>query len=167
MIKTVVWTVILSLAAGILQSTLLSRIALYTAVPDLALCIVVYNAYVNGSMTGQLSGFFSGLFLDFMSSAPLGMNCLVRTLIGALAGTLKGTFFLDMFFLPVILCALSTLAKALVLFILHLVLPAVVPAYSLTTPVFWAELGLNSVCAPFLFALLGRFNPISAGRRES
>ena len=164
MIKTVFWTTLLSIAAGILQSTLLPRIALYRAVPDLALGIVVYSAYVNGTMTGQVSGFFSGLFLDFLSAAPLGMNCLVRTLIGALAGIKKGTFFLDIFFLPMILCALATLAKAAVLLVLYLVLSGAVPAYPLTKPVLWAELALNTVSAPLLFGLLRRIKPLSAGR---
>jgi len=167
MIKITAWTVIFSIVAGILQSTLLPHIALYRAVPDLALGIVVYSAYVNGTMTGQLSGFFSGLFLDFLSSAPLGMNCLVRTLIGALSGVIKGTFFLDIIFLPMILCAMATIAKAVFLFVLHLVLSAAVPSYSLTAPVFWAELALNCVSAPFLFGLLGRFKPLSAGRNNS
>jgi rod shape-determining protein MreD len=167
MIKTTAWTVIFSLAAGILQSTILPHIALYRAVPDLALGIVVYSAYVNGTMTGQVSGFFSGLFLDFLSSAPLGMNCLIRTLIGALAGAIKGTFFLDMVFLPVILCALATVAKAVILFVLHLVLAAAVPAYSLAAPVFWAELALNCLCAPLLFGLLRRFKPLAAPRENS
>jgi rod shape-determining protein MreD len=133
-------------------------------VPDLALCIVVYVSYVNGSMTGQLTGFFSGLCLDFISAAPLGLNCLVRTLIGALAGLIKGNFFLDIFFLPMILCAIATIVKAAVFFILHLVLAKAVPAYSLVTPVFWAELALNCICAPFLFGLLRRFSPLSSGR---
>ena len=164
MIKTVLWAVLFTVVAGVLQSTLLSHIALYRAVPDLALCIVVYVSYVNGSMTGQLTGFFSGLFLDFISAAPLGLNCFVRTLIGALAGLIKGNFFLDIFFLPMILCAIATLAKAAVIFILHLVLAKAVPAYSLTTPVFWAELALNCICAPFLFGLLRRLGPLSAGR---
>jgi len=164
MIKTVLWAVLFSVIAGVLQSTLLSHIALYRAVPDLALCIVVYASYVNGSMTGQFSGFFSGLCLDFLSAAPLGFNCFIRTLIGALAGLIKGNFFLDFFFLPMILCAIATLAKAVIIFILHLVLARAVPAYSMTTPVFWAELALNCICAPFLFGILRHFGPISAGR---
>jgi rod shape-determining protein MreD len=167
MIKTVVWTVLFCVAAGILQSTLLPHIALYRAVPDLALGIVVYSAYINGSMAGQVSGFFSGLFLDFLSSAPLGMNCFIRTLIGALTGMIKGNFFLDMVFLPMILCALATLAKAVVLLLLHLVMAGAVPAYSITTPAFWAELALNTISAPLLFGLLRRFRPLSAERSRS
>jgi rod shape-determining protein MreD len=45
----------------LLQSTLLSRLFMFfhiDAVPDIALCVLVYTAYVNGTMTGQVSGFF-------------------------------------------------------------------------------------------------------------
>ncbi|MDR1319228.1 MAG: rod shape-determining protein MreD [Treponema sp.] len=167
MIKTIFWTVVFTLVAAVLQSTLLSHLALYRAVPDLALAVVVYTAYVNGTMTGQLSGFFSGIFLDFISAAPLGMNAFIRTLVGALAGIMKGTFFLDFFFLPMALCAAATLAKALTLFVLHLLLAGAVPVYSLTAPTLWVELILNSVCAIPLFALLKLFNPLLLGRSKT
>jgi rod shape-determining protein MreD len=155
-----------SAAAAILQSTLLSYIALYRVVPDLALVVIVFSAYVNGSMTGQLSGFFSGILLDFLSAAPLGLNALIRTLTGAITGLLKGVFFLDIFLLPMILCAVATLFKALCLLLLHLLLGDVVPVYPIADPTLWIELGLNTVCGTFLFALLRIFNPIFAERRK-
>ncbi|HCC36924.1 MAG TPA: rod shape-determining protein MreD [Treponema sp.] len=157
MIKKILWTSIFALIAGILQSTVLSHLALYRAVPDIALGIIVYSAYVNGSMTGQLAGFSSGILLDFLSAAPLGLNALIRTLIGALAGLLKGAFFLDFFFLPMILCAAATLLKAIILFLLHLLFSGGIPAYPLASPVLWVELAMNVISAPLLFALLKRF----------
>ncbi|MCL2214672.1 MAG: rod shape-determining protein MreD [Treponema sp.] len=164
MIKSIIWTVVLCIIAVILQSAVISRIAFFGIVPDLALCILVFSAYVNGTMTGQVSGFFSGLFYDFLSAAPLGMNCLIRTLIGALAGIFKGQFFFDYIFMPVILCALATVLKALIIFILHLIMGQVVPVYSFTTYVFWIELGLNVLSAPLLFFLLRKFKLILIGR---
>jgi rod shape-determining protein MreD len=161
MIKCIILTVLLSIVAGILQSTLIARIAPFNVIPDLALCILVFSAYVNGTMTGQVSGFFSGLLLDFLSAAPLGLNCLVRTLIGALAGIFKGAFFLDVFFMPVILCAAATLIKAIIVFILHLIFGSTVPAYS---SVIWIELGMNCLCAPLLFPVLKRIRPLSLRR---
>jgi rod shape-determining protein MreD len=165
MAKNVIWTVIFSIVAAVLQSTLLRRLALFRAVPDLALCIVVYSAYVNGAMTGQLSGFFSGILIDFISAAPLGLNALIRTLAGGLAGRMKGPFFLGAVFLPMILCAAATLLKAAALFILHLLFGNAVPAYSLVSPLLWTELCLNTLLAPFLFFLLKRFMPLLSGRR--
>jgi rod shape-determining protein MreD len=164
MVRNIIWTVFLSIVAAILQSTLLAKIAVFKAVPDLALCIVVYSAYVNGTMTGQVSGFFSGLLLDFLSSAPLGLNCLIRTLIGALAGIFRGTLFLDFFLLPMILCFLATVLKAVILFLIHLIFGSAgsaLPFYSLASVVFWVELALNTLCAPFLFALLKRIRYLS------
>lgn len=156
MIKHIIWTVFFCTIAGILQSTILPGIAFYKAVPDLALCILIYSAYVNGTMTGQLSGFFSGLLLDFLSSAPLGLNCLIFTIIAALTGVFKGKFFLDAVFLPAILGALATIGKAIILLALHLVSGKLIPAYSLREALFWAELALNTVSAPVLFFLLKR-----------
>jgi rod shape-determining protein MreD len=166
MTKPVIWGTVFALIAGILQSTLLSRLALYHAVPDLALGILVFCAYVNGTMTGQLTGFFSGLLLDFLSAAPLGLNAFIRTLIGAAGGRMNGTFFLDGFFLPMILCAAATAAKAALYFILNLLFAGAVPAYSLAAPVFWVELLLNTITAPFLFGLLKLFKSLLIGRRK-
>jgi rod shape-determining protein MreD len=163
MIKCILWTVFLCILAGILQSTLIARFAFFNVIPDLALCILVFSAYVNGTMAGQVSGFCSGLFLDFLSAAPLGLNCLIRTLIGALAGIFKGSFFLDIFFMPIILCALATILKAIILLILHLIFNSI-PAYSFTSSLLWIELGLNCLSAPLLFLILKRIKPLSTGR---
>jgi rod shape-determining protein MreD len=118
-------------------------------------------------MTGQLSGFFAGLLQDFLSAAPLGLNALIRTLIGALAGTMKGTFFLDAVFLPMSLCAAATITKALARLILHLLFAGAVSAYSITGPVFWVELLLNTLSAPFLFGLLKLFPSLLSGKRNA
>jgi len=165
MTKSVVWTVLFSVIAGILQSAVLGRIPIFKVIPDLALCVIVFSAYVNGTMPGQIGGFFSGLLLDFLSYAPLGLNCLTRTIIGALAGIFKGALFLDIIFMPAILCALATIIKALIVLLLHLLIgPAIPLVYLITPSVFLIELGLNAVCAPLIFLLLRNFKPIIVGR---
>ena len=166
MAKNIIWTVVFGSIAAILESTLLARLALYGAVPDIALGIIVYSAYVNGVMTGQLSGFFYGIVQDVLSAAPLGLNALVRTLIGALAGLMKGTFFLDAIFLPMILCASATLLKALILLLLNLLMGTAILAYTLYAPTLWVELALNTFMAPFLFAFLRRFDSLLVVRGE-
>ena len=162
MVKNCIWTVIFSTIAALLQSVLLYRLAIYGAVPDISLGILVFSAYVNGTMSGQLTGFFSGLFYDFLSISPMGLFTLVRTVIGALGGLLKGMFFLDKIVLPMLLCASATVIKALMLFGLHLLFTGTVPAYPspLSTPVFWVELLLNTITAPFLFGFLKLFKPL-------
>jgi rod shape-determining protein MreD len=167
MAKKIIWAVVLTIGAALLQSTILSRLVVYIrAVPDLTLGILVFTAYVNGTMTGQLTGFFSGVLLDFFSSAPLGLNAFIRTLAGALTGLMKDTFYLDFFFLPMALCAGATIFKALFFFLLHLLFPLTVPSYSLVSLTLWIELGLNTLTAPLLFGLLRLFGPLLAGPRE-
>jgi rod shape-determining protein MreD len=165
--RHVIWATVFSLIAAILQSTLLSRLEIYHTVPDLALGILVFSAYNNGSMTGQLTGFFSGFFMDFLSAAPLGFHALIRTIAGFLTGLMKGTFFLDAFFLPMGLCAGATLFKALMVFLLHLLFAGAIPAYSLREPTLWVELILNTLSAPVLFGFLKFFKPLLAERRAS
>ena len=155
-----------ALVAAILQSTLLSRLAIYHAVPDLALGILVFSAYNNGSMSGQLMGFSSGLLLDFLSAAPLGLNTFVRTIIGATMGLMKGTFFLDTLLLPMALCGSATLLKALFFWLLHRLFGAAVPAYVALSPVLWVEFALNTVLAIPLFALLKLFKPLLVEGRD-
>jgi rod shape-determining protein MreD len=163
--KNVIWTTIFVIVAAILQSTLLSRFAIYHAVPDIALGILVFSAYNNGTMTGQFVGFFSGLLLDFLSAAPLGLNTLVRTVIGASVGLIRGTF-LDTILLPMALCGGTTLMKALCFWILHLLFTSAVPAYAVLSPVLWVEFALNTLIAPFLFTLLKLFKPLLIERRD-
>ncbi|MCL2441943.1 MAG: rod shape-determining protein MreD [Treponema sp.] len=165
MAKCIIWTVIFSIIAAILQSTVFQWIAIFGYVPDIALCILVFSAYVNGNMAGQVSGFFSGLFYDFISAAPLGMNCLIRTIIGALTGIFKGSFFLDNIFLPIILCSIATILKAIIIFLLYLIIGSAIPVYSLTDSKIWIELGLNAFSSPLLFLLLKNFRPIQKDRR--
>ena len=167
MIKRVFWSLVFILIAGLLQSTLLGQLTFLYAIPDLTLGILVYIAYVNGTMCGQVTGFFSGLMLDFISAAPLGYNALTRTLIGALTGLMKGKFFLDMVFLPMSLCAGATIVKALSRNLLQLLLGQAVPAYDFTLPFFWIELGLNVITAPLLFALLKLFKSLLADKKEA
>jgi rod shape-determining protein MreD len=164
--KNVMWASAFSLAAALLQSTLLFRLAVYHAVPDIALGILVFSAYNNGAMTGQLTGFFSGLMLDFLSASPLGLNALVRTIVGASVGMIKGVFFLDTLLLPMALCGGATLAKALFFWLLRLLVGAAVPAYSALSPLLWTELALNAALAPFLFGLLKLFSSLLIEGRE-
>jgi rod shape-determining protein MreD len=165
-LKNVIWASIFILAAAILQSTLLLRLAVYHAVPDFALGILVFSAYSNGVMTGQVTGFFSGLIVDFLSAAPLGLNAFMRTIIGSIAGLMKGIFMLDAVFLPMMLCALATLTKAMLLLLLSFLFAEGIRTYQLSAPVLWVELVFNTMTAPVLFGLLNRFSALLVGKKE-
>ena len=168
MVKKVIWGCVFILAAALLQSTVFLRLVVYIrAVPDIALCILVYTAYANGIMAGQLTGFFSGLLLDFFSAAPLGLNALTRTIIAAVTGLLKDTFILDYFFLPVALCAGATILKALLSWLLAFIFPGAVPSYAFYNLTFWIEPGMNVLLAPVIFGLLRLWKPLRPSQKEN
>jgi rod shape-determining protein MreD len=156
-IKKILFSLFLILIAALLQSTLLFRLSIHYAVPDIALLVLVFVSYVNGKLTGQITGFFGGLLLDFISFAPLGLNLFIRTVIGYLVGILKGAFFLDKVFLPMVLGAGATFLKAGLLLALYFLFAGAVPVYHFSTPAFWIELAFNTALAPFLFALFKLF----------
>jgi len=167
MSKTIGWATVFIIIAGIIQSSLLSKIAIFNVIPDLALIILVYVSYVNGSMTGQITGFASGFLLDFLSLAPLGLNALSRTIIGAVVGLLKGTFFLDIIFFPALLCAGATIIKAIIVTVIHFLFNANTPAYNFSNNILWIEIILNAISAPFVFAFLKLFKKVLTPRKEN
>ncbi|MDR2103663.1 MAG: rod shape-determining protein MreD [Treponema sp.] len=169
MAKNIIWATVFALIAAILQSTLLSYMTVHfhLPVPDLVMGVIIFTAYVNGPMSGQITGFFAGLLLDFLSAAPLGLNAFIRTLTGALTGFMRGTFFLDVLFLPMILCFCATVFKALLLFALNFLFAGMVHAYSFSNGVFWFELLFNTLSAPFLFGFLKLFKFLLPERRKT
>jgi rod shape-determining protein MreD len=80
---------------------------------------------------------------------------------------MKETFFLDPFFLPMALCGGATLLKAFMFFLLHLLLAGTVPSYDFMAPLFWVELAMNIIAAPFLFGFLRLFDSLLVGRNEN
>ena len=72
--------------AVLLQGTVLARLPLPGAAPDLVLVLVVAFALVEGSRSGMLVGFGAGLLADLASDAQLGRLALAYAVVGYLAG---------------------------------------------------------------------------------
>ena len=86
MIRKALVIFVILLVVVLFETALLSNIVFLPVVPDLLLLVVLYISVFNGSLVGETTGFVSGLLLDFITAAPLGLNCLLRTLMGFLAG---------------------------------------------------------------------------------
>ncbi|KWX02022.1 rod shape-determining protein MreD [Carbonactinospora thermoautotrophica] len=87
----VVYVCGLVVAALTLQLTLLSRLGLPGATPDLLLVVVVALALVYGPRAGALVGFGAGLAADLVPPADhaIGRFAFVLCLIGYLAGAVR------------------------------------------------------------------------------
>ena len=148
-----IFSLLLTVAFVILQSTLLQEIAIYGVIPDIALIIIVFSSNSMGTMRGQALGFIAGFIQDFLSSGPLGFNALIRTVIGFIFGKIKGKLFLDSILLPILFIAIATLMKEAIVALLDLIFIAG-SNVTFFDGDFFIELGLNAFIAPFIFALL-------------
>lgn len=80
-----------ALAVGgalLLQGTVIARLPLPGAAPDLVLVVVVAFALAEGPLSGMVTGFVAGLLADLGSDHELGRIALVLTLVGYVAGLL-------------------------------------------------------------------------------
>jgi rod shape-determining protein MreD len=80
---------LLVVVAVVLQATVVTRLPLPGAPPDLVLVVVVAVALVEGPRTGMLTGLAAGLLTDLTGNAELGRLALVHLVVGALAGLLR------------------------------------------------------------------------------
>jgi rod shape-determining protein MreD len=74
--------------ALLLQVTIIGRLPLPGAAPDLVLVLVVAFALVEGPMSGMVTGFVAGLLADGLSVHQMGRLALVYALVGYVAGML-------------------------------------------------------------------------------
>lgn len=80
---------LLVVLAVVLQVTVLARLPLPGAAPDLVLAVVVAVGLLEGTRTGMLTGFACGLLSDLAGDAELGRLALVHVVVGYLAGLLQ------------------------------------------------------------------------------
>lgn len=134
--------------------------------PDLVLLVIVYVSFMNASLTGVTTGFISGFFLDFLSASPIGLNAFTKTVTGFIAGKFSGSFNMSRFGIPAIMGLSATLLKAILTWILSLFFGPDILVYQLTGLVFWFEILANTVASPIVFAILGLFPSLFAGKQR-
>lgn len=165
MLKSFSVSALILLCFSLLETAILSNISILPAVPDLVLLCVLYFSLMNGRMYGESTGFISGLFLDFLSGAPFGFNCILRTLLGYLSGWLGGTVNYLGFFMPVLIGFCGTFAKALIVWLMSLFYTSII-TYQLFSVMFLFELIANSLLAPFVFKFLNLFKNVLSTKSE-
>ncbi len=92
----------------LVQATLLARVRLVGASPNLLLVVVVCWSLIRGLYDGLIWGFVGGLALDVIAGLPLGTSSLALMATTPLAGLGKNSVFPGSLTLPVLLVALAT-----------------------------------------------------------
>ena len=70
------------ITALLLQATVIGRLPLPGAAPDLVLVLVIAFALAEGPMSGMATGFVAGLLADGMSAHEMGRLALAYALAG-------------------------------------------------------------------------------------
>jgi rod shape-determining protein MreD len=153
-VKIFLLSIFMLAVATILQSTLISYIAIGGVKPDLSLIILVFISVRTGSLIGQFSGFTSGLIEDFISLPPLGFFSLIRTIIGFLYGLIRRSFYIDPLFVPILFVIVASLIKGILIWLVALIFSVSSADIAFFGAKFWIEIGYNALLAPFIFALL-------------
>lgn len=80
--------VVVLISSLILQVTVLDRLGLPGATPDLVIVVVIGFALVAGPLVGSIAGFSAGLILDLMPPAigVVGVTAAILAVIGYFAG---------------------------------------------------------------------------------
>lgn len=157
---------IILLVCSLLETALLSNVVFLPVVPDLLLLVVLYISVQNGSLTGEATGFVSGLLLDFLTAAPFGLNCLLRTLLGFFAGLFYEVLNVSKIVIPALLALIATIAKAIIIGFISFFFPNGVITYDLFSYAFGMELLFNVILAPFVFAFLSLFSSWLSDNKE-
>ncbi|MDT7549546.1 MAG: hypothetical protein QOE84_1940 [Actinomycetota bacterium] len=77
------------LTALLLQETVVSRVPLPGAAPDLLLVLVVSYALIEGPLSGMVTGFIAGVLADSLADHQLGRLALVYALVGYATGFIE------------------------------------------------------------------------------
>jgi len=150
------------------ETAILSNIQLLPTVPDLLLIAVLYFSVYNGSLAGEVTGFVSGVALDFLSAAPFGLNSLIRTILGYTAGKFHRVLNVGGFFVRALLGFSATLFKAILIWFVHFFYPqGSILVYNLFSVPFLAELAMNTLLTPILFAFLSIFSAFLTVKPEN
>src|SRR5690606_30471375 len=70
----------------ILQTTVIPLFAVYNAIPDLVLILLVFYAISYGQIFGTVLGFVFGFLFDLITGSLLGSAMLSKTMSGFIAG---------------------------------------------------------------------------------
>ncbi len=112
-------TILVVLAAFLLQSSVFPAITLLDITPNVLLMVTVCFGFMRGRRFGMLLGFFCGLLTDFFFGPTLGVNALIYMLIGYGNGFFYMVFFDEEIKVPMILVGVSDLVYGIIYYLIE------------------------------------------------
>ena len=113
---------VLTVLMYVLQTTLLQRISIAGAVPNLIIILLVVISYRYGQVNGLIYGFIAGLFVDLMDGTYLGLFALLYMLLGYALGFANKIYDKDDYTIPLIITGLTDITYNFGIFVVGFLL---------------------------------------------
>src|SRR5437588_6942578 len=138
----------------VVELTVLDRLHVFGAGPDVMLLLAVVAGIVGGPRVGALFGFAAGILLDLFLETPMGLSALVFCLVGYAVGNIQGGVLRAAWWIPVVTTLVASVLGELVYALVATVVgqPHLVTTHLLVVA---AVVGIfNALAAPFALRLV-------------
>jgi rod shape-determining protein MreD len=147
-------TFLLLLVVTLLQSTVMSRIAIFGVHPDLMLMVVTSWSLLRGTQEGMLWALSGGVSMDLLSGARFGLHTLALLIVSFATGFGERTIFRFEILMPILVIPIATLGYQVALMggLFLFGWPVVWGTYMIT--VVLPSMLANTVCMPVVYLIV-------------
>lgn len=138
----------------VVELTVLDRLRVFGAGPDIMLLLAVMAGIVGGPRVGALFGFAAGIVLDLFLQTPMGLSALVFCLVGYAVGNIQGGVLRAAWWIPIVTTLVASVAGVLFYALVATVVgqPHLVTTHLLVVA---AVVGIfNALAAPFALRMV-------------
>jgi rod shape-determining protein MreD len=132
--------------AGIVQTTIMSRLEIAGGQPDLIVLVVLAWAILDKGQEGMVWGFVGGLVLDLFSTTPFGISSVALVVVTFFVSLAESQVYRESLILPVFLGGLGAAGYHAIYMILLRVLDGV--------PLGWSEVVVYVTLPSILFDII-------------
>lgn len=151
-------TILMILAAFVLQTTVFSYLNFGGIVPNLLILVTASTGIMRGEKDGLLTGFFCGLLVDIFFGQFLGMYSLIYMYIGYVDGKFNRIFYPENILFPIGVILGSDLAYGFICYILFFLMRTRFDIGYYSMSIIIPEVVYTAVCTIFLYPVILRIN---------
>jgi rod shape-determining protein MreD len=164
-VRTFVLMSLFTLAALLLQTTVVPLLPFAAAMPDLLLVVCVYLGLQFHSPLGALGAFSIGYVQDAFSGGVPGLNAFAMTVVFVAVYLASRRLWVTNTFSRIVMIFLASLVKAAAVVLLLGLFLSVEGVWSAAVRYVVLEAMLAAALGPLVFALLARMHPVSVEHR--
>jgi len=150
-IRNIFIAALILIVAFVLQTSVFSRMPLFSCTPNLVLVLVFIYGYSNSKIAGMLMGLFGGLMIDIFFCDIIGYHALILLIIGFVSGIWDSVFYSDDLYVPLILLVFSDVIYGVMYYIVWYILQSRFQLGFYLLQVFLPELLLTFIAGVILY----------------